>query len=304
MRRLSIVPVLTVAVTLGASLAGCSLKTIAMRSLADTVAEPGGVYNRDDDPDLVRDALPVMLKIMEQLADGLPDHKGIHLALCRTFTAYAVGFIGDDGDRLNESNVERARVVYARAKRMSLRARDYGLKGLELAVPGFTAAFNGSSREARVQAIAKVQKADVPLLYWTAAALGSAISVAKDDMALVGELPKVEQLMKRAIELDEAFDEGALHEFYISYEGGKDPKGAQKHLQRARELSKNRKLAPLVSYAEAVCVESQNKKEFMRLLNEVVAYDADADLPHRLVNTLSQRRARWLLSRTSELFAE
>jgi predicted anti-sigma-YlaC factor YlaD len=302
MRSLVIVPALTVAVTLG--LAGCSLKTIAMRSLADTVAEPGGVYNRDDDPELVKDAIPVMLKIMEQLADGLPDHKGIHLALTRTFTAYSVGFIGDEGDRLNETNVERARVVYARAKRMSLRARGYGLKGLEIAVPGFTAAFNSTSREARAASLAKVQKADVALLYWTGAALGSAISVAKDDMALVGELPKVEQLMKRAIELDEAFDEGALHEFYISYEGAKDPKAAAKHLQRARELSKNKKLAPLVSYAEAVCVETQNKKEFTRLLNEVVAFDADADAEHRLVNTLAQRRARWLLSRTSDLFAE
>jgi hypothetical protein len=71
-------------------LSGCSLKTIAMRSLADTIAEPGGVYQSDEDPQLVENALPVMLKIMEQLAVGLPQHPGIRLALARSFTSLSL----------------------------------------------------------------------------------------------------------------------------------------------------------------------------------------------------------------------
>jgi predicted anti-sigma-YlaC factor YlaD len=281
-----------------------------MRSLADTIAEPGGVYESDEDPELVRDALPVMLKIMEQLGEGLPDHKGIHLALVRSFTSYSAGFLEEDGDRLNETAVDKARVIYLRSRKMSLRAYRYGLKGLEISTPGFTKAFDGSSREERARVLALVKKEDVPLLYWTAAALGSAIAVSKDDMHLVGDLPLVEALMKRALELDESYGEGAVHEFFITWDGSHSAAqggGAQKarsHMERALQLSKNKKLSPYVAYAEAVDVDAQNKKEFTELLEKVVAYDVDSDLPHRLVNILAQRRAKWLLSRTGDLFAE
>lgn len=283
---------------------GCNLRQTAMRSLADTVAEPGGVYGRDDDPELVRDALPVMLKIMEQLADGLPDHQGVRLALARSFTSYGVAFVQEEADRVAEQSVEKARPLYARARRLFGRAAGYGFDGLDLAVPGFKAAFSGHAREAQERVLAQAKKEHVPLLYWTAAALGSQISVSKDDMQLVGEVPKVERMMRRALALDESFDEGALHEFFVTFEGSRRPKEAERHYRRARELSKNKKVGPLVSYAEAVLVDAQDKAGFQRLLEEALKLDVDSDPDHRLVNIIAQRRARWLLSRTSDLFAE
>jgi predicted anti-sigma-YlaC factor YlaD len=298
---------LALAVVLSVS-AGCSLKTIAMRSLANAVAEPGGVYAEDDDPELVKDSLPVMLKIMEQLAAGLPTHKGIREALARGFTSYSVAFVEDEGDRLNETSVEKARAVYARSRKLSLRAYKYGLQGLDLSVPGFSKAFTGSSREERARVIQQItKKEDCGLLYWTAAALGSAISVSKDDMKLVGELPLVEALMKRGLELDESYDEGAFHEFYITWAmqpNGGGPKVARQHFERALQLSSNKKLGAYVTFAEAVAVDQQDKKEFTSLLQKVIAYDVDSDPAHQLVNVIAQQRAKWLLSRTSDLFAD
>jgi hypothetical protein len=289
---------------------GCSLKTIALTSVADAMSSSGTVYSRDDDPDLVRGALPVLLKTMEQLNDALPEHVGIRLALVRTFTSLGVGFIKEDAERLEDKDVAAARVIYTRCRRMLLRARDYGLDGLELREKGLRKVLlTGSATDAK-GALARIKREDVPLLYWTAAAWGSAISTGKDNMRLVGDLPKVEALMTRALELDEAFDEGALHDFFLVYDAGRSEaqgggkKKAKAHLDRSLTLSKNKRLSPLVSYAEAVDVDDQNKKEFVALLERVLAYDVDADRDHRLVNILAQRRARWLLDRTSELFAD
>ncbi|HWE30930.1 MAG TPA: TRAP transporter TatT component family protein, partial [Polyangia bacterium] len=158
----------------------------------------------------------------------------------------------------------------------------------------------------RAAAIARAKKEDVPTLYWLAAAWGSAVANAKDDMRLVGELPIVAALMKRALELDESYDEGAIHEFFITYDAsqGDGKAAAKKHFERALELSHNKKLGPCVTYAEAVCVDSQDKKEFVRLLDKVLAFDVDSDRDHRLVNILAQRRARWLMSRIADLFAD
>jgi predicted anti-sigma-YlaC factor YlaD len=297
MRRLSLAALLLCA--------GC-LKQIALGSVADSLSASGNGYARDDDPELVRDSIPVIIKLMEQIHEALPKHKELAVALTRTTTSYGVAFIAEDADRVEDKDVQAGKVLRARAKRMFLRARGYGLDAMELAVPGSRAALLGADRDKRAAAIAQAKKSDVPALYWLAAAWGSAVASAKDDMQLVGDLPVVAALMKRALLLDESWEEGAIHEFFITYDAGQgDGKAAaKKHFERALELSHNKKLSPYVSYAEAVSVDAQDKKEFVRLLEKVLAFDVDSDPDHRLVNILAQRRARWLMSRIPDLFAD
>jgi predicted anti-sigma-YlaC factor YlaD len=248
----------------------------------------------------------VIIKLMEQIHDALPKHEGLAVALTRTTTSYGVAFIAEDADRVEDKDVQAGKVLRTRAKRMFLRARGYGFDALELELPGSRAILTGSDRDKRAALIERAKKADVPALYWLAAAWGEAIANAKDDMQLVGDLPVVAALMKRALALDESWDEGSIHEFFITYDAaqGDGKAAAKKHFERAVELSHGKKLSPYVAYAEAVCVDTQDKKEFTRLLDKVLAFDVDSDPDHRLVNILAQRRARWLMSRIADLFAE
>src|SRR6476659_3384376 len=110
--------------------AGC-LKQIALGSVADSLSASGNGYARDDDPELVRDSIPVIIKLMEQIHDALPKHHDLTVALTRTTTSYGVAYIGEDADRLEDKDVQGAKVVRMRAKRMFLRARGYGLDALE-----------------------------------------------------------------------------------------------------------------------------------------------------------------------------
>ena len=48
----------------------------------------------------------------------------------------------------------------------------------------------------------------------------------------------------------------------------------------------------------------QRRAEFQSLLQKALAVDPDVRPEMRLVNLVAQRRARWLLSRTDELFLE
>jgi predicted anti-sigma-YlaC factor YlaD len=287
---------------------GCA--SFISNKLADTLSAPGKTYARDDDPELVRAAVPFVMKTMEQLHESVPKHVALSEALARTFVSYAVAFVGDDADRLAEKDMATARGIYAREKRLALRAFRYGLDGLAEVIPGSRPIFENGSREERDRILKNARKEHVGLLYWTAAALGSAISADKGDMKLVGQLPLVEQMMHRALELDDSYEDGSIHEFYLTWyaahpkaEGG-GPDKAREQLEKARALSQNKKLAPLVSFAEAVAVDQQNKAEFMKLLQEVLAFDVDSAPDFRLANVLAQRRARWLVSRVSDLFAE
>ena len=283
---------------------GC-LKQIALGSVANALSASGNGFGRDDDPELIGESLPVIIKVMEQLHDSLPKHQELAVALTRATTSYGVAYIAEEADRVEEKDVQAARKIRLRARRMLLRARKYGLDALDISVPGLGAALLGNDRDKRAALLAKTKKGDVAALYWTSAAWGAAISNAKDDMELVGQLPQVNELAKRALALDETFEEGAVEELEINLSASQnDRKGAKDHFDRALSLSHDKKLSPLVTYAEAVCVDAQDKKEFSRLLDKVLAFDVDSDPDHRLVNILSQRRARWLMSRIADLFAE
>jgi predicted anti-sigma-YlaC factor YlaD len=149
---------------------------------------------------------------------------------------------------------------------------------------------------------------DVPRLYWTALSWAGAISLSKDNPDLIAEMPVVEAMMDRALALDEAFDDGAIHTFLIIYEmsrpgGTGDPAArSRQHFERALALSKGMQAGPMVSFAEAVCVQKQDQKQFENLLHQALAINPDAKPEWRLVNLIMQRRAKWLLSRTDQLF--
>jgi len=222
------------------------------------------------------------------------------------FTQYAYAFVRQDADEMEPVNLEAATEIRARARRLFLRARDYGLRGLETRHRGITTALNADPQ----RAVQSARKDDVPLLYWTAASWGLAIGVSKNQMDLVADQPVVEALIDRALQLDEAFDQGAIHSFLITYEmvrqgaEGDPAERARKHFDRAMALSGGFQAGPLVALAESVSVAKQNRREFQSLLDRALAVDVDAKPEFRLVNLVMQRRARWLLSRIDELILD
>jgi predicted anti-sigma-YlaC factor YlaD len=289
-----------------APLAGCG--AAASKVVADALAEgPSRTYAEDDDPELVRDAVPFGLKTMESLLERQPEHEGLLTSLASGFTQYGYAFVTADADASDAAGkAAAAREQRARARRLFVRARDYWLRGLDLRHHGVAARLEGARDLDPV--VAQLSKDDVPLVYWTAASWALAISSAKEDMALVAQLPAPGALMRRALALDEAYDEGAIHEFFISWEpaqgGGEDAyRRAREHFERALALSRGRKLGAYVAYAEAVAVPRQDRAEFNRLLEHVLGVDVEADKEHRLANVLARRRARLLLARADDLFS-
>ena len=285
---------------------GCSMKKIAINKLGNVLANSGSTFASDDDPELIQAAVPFSLKLIESLLAESPRHRGLLLAASSGFTPYAYAFPQQEADEMEDRDLAKATALRTRARRLYLRARDYGLRGLEVKHTGFVDALR---RDAKA-AVRTATKADVPLLYWTGVSWGAAISLSKDNPDLVADQPIVEALIDRALELDEKFDSGAIHSFLITYEAsrpgveGDFAMRSRKHFDRAMELSGGYLAGPLVSMAEAVSVQKQDRKEFQSLLERAVAIDVNARPELRLANLVMQRRARWLLARVDELFLE
>lgn len=265
---------------------GCSVREYALRSVGDALAGGGDSYGRDDDIELVGAATPFGLKTIESLLAEVPDHKGLLLAAARGFTQYAYVYVQAPAEEAEERDVAAAYAQLQRARRLYVRARDYGRRGLEQAPD------------------------DVALLYWTAVATAAAISLSKDRPDVLADLPEVERLIRRAEALDPDFDRGALQSFLIGYEmsrpnaGADAEKRARAHFARAVELAGGRHAGPYVSLAESVSVEKRNRREFESLLRQAMQVDPGAQPEWQLANLVMQRRARRLLARADELFPE
>ena len=207
---------LAVAALLGMT-AGCALKRVAINKLGDSLAQSGTTFAAADDPDLVGQALPFGLKLYEGLLAESPRHRGLLLAAAKGFTSYSYAFVQQDADEMEDVDVARATALRGRARRLYLRARDYGIRGLESRHRDFGKQLRSDPREA----VGRASKADVPMLYWTASAWGLAISVSKDNPELIADQPVVEALIDRALVLHDNFELGAIHSFLISYESSR-----------------------------------------------------------------------------------
>jgi len=282
---------------------GCSVKKLAINKLGDALAGGGTTFSSDEDPELVKSAIPFSLKLIESLLAESPEHEGLLLAAASGFTQYSYAFVQQEADEVEEANLTRSRELRSRAQKLYRRARDYGLRGLEVRHEGITEALKQDPKNA----VAMLTKKDVALMYWTAASWGSLISQSKDQPDIVAQQPVVEALFDRALALDETFESGALHSAMISYElsrqGAEDKPAdrARKHFNRAIELSKGQQAGPYLSLAEGVSLQEQNAKEFRALLEKALAIDVDAKPEWRLANLVMQRRARWLLERIDDL---
>src|SRR5438552_6877526 len=286
-----------------ALLPACSIKHFAVNALGNALAEGGSSYARESDPDLVWEAVPFGLKTVEGLLDEAPRHKGLLLAAASGFVQYGYGHVQQEADFVEAHDLARATELRTRARRLYLRALGYGWRGLEVDFPGLRERLHADG----APALGQTRKEHVPLLYFTGLAWFAAISISKDDSELTADQGQAEALMRRALALDEGYDHGALHDFFISWEGRGEAVGgsferAREHLERAEALAGGHRASALVNFAETVSVARQDRKEFERLLRQALVVDVDAVPDMRLANLIYQKRARWLLARADGLF--
>ena len=131
-----------------------------------------------------------------------------------------------------------------------------------------------------------------------------------DSMDAIADLPKVQALIERVIDLDEGFYYGASHTFMgvlLTIRppslGGR-PEEARKHFERAIELGQGKLLTTYVMYAEHYAKLVYEGELFFELLHTVLDSPADTVPELTLVNTLAKREAAELIAdaRAEEYF--
>jgi hypothetical protein len=289
----STLPAMRVAWALVLALAavGCSPKNMAINRMAAALADSSTVYEADNDPEFVRLAAPSTLKTVEMLLSQSPRHPQLLLTACSGFTQYSYGFLHVESV-VKAADAATAQELRGRASKMYQRARGYCLSGLQLRHPGFSDRALAADPAATLRAMTTE---DVPWLYWTAAAWGADITLAPSPITRLAEVAVVRALLRRARDLNDAWDGGAIYEALIPFDGlppllGGSAAAARADFDKAIELSNGKSAFAYV----ALAMVTSNTAEKRKLLEQALAIDPSSITSHRLTNLIAQRYARAL----------
>lgn len=288
-------------------LSGCSIKQIAIKQLGSALAETGGgAFASEEDLEFAGQAIPFSLKLIESLLAEQPNNPELLQAAAAGFTQYAYVWVQQPADLIEDEDFQEAQRQRERARAFYLRAHEYAVRGLDALQPG-TATLLATDP---ARAVARFGADDVPLLYWSAASLGAAISLGKTEPELVARQNVFAALLERAFALDPDWDAGAVRELMMTFELSRPAGGdeaytrARDHFQRLVETTDAGRASVFVTFAESASIQRQDRAEFATLLERALAIDPASRPSTRLANLASQQRARWLLGRIDDLFLE
>jgi hypothetical protein len=270
---------------------GCTIQSIALRSVDSLFDNTVSALMREADLPFAESAIAGNLKLLEGVVESDPTNVRYLQLACMGYASYALAFAEDEP--------ARALVFYTRAK-------EYGVRGLLLrGIPKTALTADAPTMKA---ALGRLTGSDVPLVFWTANAWGSAVSLQPNEPDAIASIPTTNALMDWVMEREPRFFYGGPFLYYGVYYasfppalGGK-PELAKESFDRALEAAQGKFLMTDVLYARTYAVEIQDKTLFEDLLNHVL--DAPPDLlPEQgLANSVAKKRARQLLARAEELF--
>lgn len=286
--RLRLRPLLVLALLSLSTQTGCSL---VMRSVTSGVADSlTTAVLAQDDPELVRDGAPAYLIALDGMIDGDPKNLDLLMSGASLYGSYAGAFVEDE----------------QRAVRLSARARAYGDRAMCVRKKSFCG-LAAKPFDEFVVVLGGVSRKDVPALYSYGSAWAGWIQANSGDWVAIADLPKVQAVMEKVIELDDTLEDGQAHMYLgVLYTlrpaslGGK-PEEGRAAFERALEISNRRNLFVHVMYAKQYARLVFDQELHDALLNEALAADP-VEPGLTLINTIAQQQALELLEDGKEYF--
>lgn len=289
----------------------CSPKTLMVSQIADLIDHGVTAYERDDDWELMEQALPANIKLLETVLANSPDDRQLLTMLSRMYASYSFGFAEtrlDETYYLVDPSDRRAKEIELlkdRVNRYYEKGIGYALKALEASAPGAAVAFQ------KVNTITpfleKLGRQDVAPLFWYGFNLGAWVNRNLDSVRAVSQAHVARTVMERVIVLDSAYNHGNAHLFLLAYFGSRPPmmggnqERALVHYQEVKTIAGDNYLLPDLFYGRFCLYQQQDREGFVELMQRIVDRPASEN-PVSFYNAIARRRAAAYLAAVDILF--
>ncbi len=276
------------------SLSGCGIQQMVVRKATGPIIDGGfASMMSEDDIILAKTGLESNLKLVEGLLVSDPENEKLMLIAAQGFTAYALAFAEDEDPE--------------RASRLYLRGREYANQWIKKRYDiNLLEIYNLDDFNSAVDALP--EKA-MPGVFWLGNSWASSLMLSLTDVSAVSSLPKVEKLMRFAMEIDEDYYFAGAHLFFGGYYGarstflGGSPQKAKEHLDRQIELTNGNVLLGKLFMAKYVHVPALDEEATRSTLEEIFAFDINsAPDDTRLINQVAKIKAQKLAEYIEDYF--
>lgn len=245
---------------------------------------------KQTDLELLQDGAPSLLLLLDGLIASDPDNVRLLMTATKAYGAYAT--------TLYENGKTD------RAVNMSIKARDYGIS-LLTHLPNLV--IDGRTLAEIEQALARISADQVGYLFWGAYGWATWIQYQEGAPAAMADLPIVELIMLRVVDLDDSYYYGGAHIFLGSYYGsrpqiyGGKPEASREHFERALAITDRQFLLAHVAYAQTYARIMFDRDLYLQLLKEVLEQPlSDTDMASS--NKLAKVMAEKLIVQVDEFF--
>jgi hypothetical protein len=270
----------------------CSLDRFVIRQSAALLDY--GVLALFEETDLIlaEQALAADIKLIEGMIKGDPENQRLLLLASQAFSGYTLGFVEDESPE--------------RAKQLYLRGRNYGFRALlgdteyESVLKEPLDRFNNR--------ISGIEKDDLEPLFWAAFAWAGWITLSLDNPRALIDLPKVQVMMQRVLDLDDSFFHGAAYLFFGSIWGsrppmlGGDPEKAKQYFEKNLEITQGKFLLTHIYYTQYYAIKTMNEEIFDQLIKQVEETSPDVLPGFQLLNVIAKKKADILKERRENYF--
>jgi len=287
----SIIRFMAISLLMYFPLACATSKTMTVAATASLLEDIAKSAYRQSDLRLIREGMPAYLMLIDGMVEAVPDNKRLLINAAQAYASFASAFIQDEDQ-------DYARVLYARAKEYGLRA----LQKIGMLDP------DSKPFEAFEADMDRLSKKDVPYIFWAASCWGNWISLSQGSIKALAELPRVEILMKKVLELDEEFYYGGAHIFMGILNGSKprmaggNPDLAREHFLKAIELGRGEFLMAYIFYADYYAKKVFDKDIYISSLETALNTPANINPDLTLINTVAHTKAKLMLGEADDYF--
>ncbi len=275
------------------ALAGCSpMKYSVSHVMVPLLENSREAAYLSDDTRTFGDAAPSNLFLLEGMIQTDPENEDLRLNTAMLYFFYGFAYMEEEdpdyASLLYEKGLNHAWVALVAECDLS---EDRGIPFSEF--------------ETLVSSIGPDQ---VPAAVWTAICWSQYISLHLDKTSVMRDIPKVQALLDRAIELDGSYFEGmpfvmqgSLHAFKPKIMGG-DTEASATSFERAFAISGNSFLLSRFFYARYYTYRMMDLELFTETLEGIINAEPIENDPYRLLNMIAAQKSLQLLEEADDLF--